>query len=61
MMGTMKEEISLYNSNQVINPSRKIITIKMVQAIPIIIAIDLMIKIISMITEGFHYKDTTID
>lgn len=35
-MGTMKEEISLYNSNQVINPSRKIITIKMVQAIPII-------------------------
>jgi hypothetical protein len=60
-MGTMKEEISLYNSNQVINPSRKIITIKMVQAIPIIIAIDLMIKIINMITEGFHYKDTTID
>ena len=60
-MGTMKEEISLYNSNQVINPSRKIITIKMIQAIPIIIAIDLMIKIINMITEGFHYKDTTID
>lgn len=61
MMGTLKEEISLDNSYQDINPWRKIIIIKRVQLIPIITAIDLMIKIINMITKGFHFKNTAID
>lgn len=60
MMGTMKEEILLDNSNQVLNPGRKIIIIKRAQSTPTVIGIDLMIKIIK-ITERFHFKNTAID
>lgn len=52
---TARQQQSSFKSRE------KIIIIKRAQSTPTVIGIDLMIKIIKMITERFHFKNTAID